>query len=73
MPTEKRRLNISLTKEIDQALTQIAQRDNVAQATKAIELLKKGLEIEEDTIWDSIANTRDSKNAKFVSHKKAWA
>ena len=73
MATEKRRLNISLTKEIDQVLTYIAQRDNVAQATKAIELLKKGLEIEEDTIWDSIANARDSRNAKFVSHKKVWA
>jgi len=73
MATTKRRLNISLTKEVDQALTHIAQRDNVAQAAKAIELLKKGLEIEEDAIWDSLANARDVKNAKFISHKKAWA
>ena len=73
MATAKRRLNISLTKEVDQVLTHIAKRDNVAQATKAIELLKKGLEIEEDTIWDSIANARDTKNAKLVDHKKAWA
>ena len=73
MATIKRRLNISLTKNVDRALTQIAKRDNVAQATKAMELLQKAIEIEEDAIWDAIASNRDKKNAKFVKHKKAWA
>ena len=73
MATAKRRLNISLTKEVDQVLTHIAKRDNVAQATKAMELLKKAIEIEEDVVWDTVAKARDTKNAKFVGHKKAWA
>jgi len=73
MATTKRRLNISLTEEVDQVLARIAERDNMPQATKATELLKRALEIEEDIVWDTLASSRDSKNARFVDHKKAWA
>ena len=73
MPTQKRRLNISLPQDIDRALVTIAQRDNVPQATKAIELLEHALEIEEDVIWDSIAKKRDTKKTKFLSHSNAWS
>lgn len=73
MPTQKRRLNISLPQNIDKALVTIAQRDNIPQATKAVELLEHALEIEEDVIWDSIAEKRDTKKAKFLSHDSAWS
>jgi len=72
MSTNKRRLNISLTKEVDKAVSFLADRDSVPQATKVSELLKRALEIEEDQVWDSIANSRDIKNAKFIDHKQAW-
>ena len=58
---------------LEEALEKIAKRDQVPPATKAIELLKIAIELEEDQIWDSIASRRDSNNAKFFSHKKAWA
>ena len=73
MATTKRRLNISLTKEVDKAVSILADRDNVPQATKVSELLKRALEIEEDQVWDSITQKRDAKGAKFVDHKQAWA
>lgn len=73
MLTTKRRLNISLTKELDQALAHVAERDNMPQATKASQLLARALEVEEDIVWDTLAQSRDTKNAKFVNHKKAWA
>ena len=73
MPTTKRRVNISISKPIEEALGKLARRDQVPQATKAAELLQDAIEIDEDQVWDSIASARDTKKAKFISHKKAWA
>jgi len=73
MATIKRRLNVSLPKDVDLALSRIAERDQVPQATKAADLLRLALEIEEDVIWDQLAKNRDTNKTKFVSHNKAWA
>ena len=72
MATTKKRVIISLSKPIEQALELLAKRDQVPRATKAVHLLETALEIEEDQIWNQVATERDIKNARFVSHKKAW-
>jgi len=72
MPTLKKRINITLPKTIDAVLEKISLRDGVPVATKAVELLRVALEIEEDAVWDKIAGDRDNKKAKFVSHEEAW-
>lgn len=54
-------------------LSRIAKRDNIPQATKAVYLLGIALEIEEDMVLDKIARGRDTKDARFLTHKKAWA
>ncbi len=72
MPTMKRRINVTLPKTIDAVLEKVAMRDGVPIATKALELLRTALEIEEDQVWDKLAKSRDTKDAKFVSHEKAW-
>ena len=58
---------------MENILTKLAKRDQVPQATKAAELIRIGVEIEEDEYFDIIASERDAKKVKFVSHKKAWA
>ena len=73
MATSKRRINISISDSINDAITLLAERDNVPQATKASDLLRVALEIEEDQVWDYIASRRDTKKARFISHHKAWA
>ena len=73
MATTKKRVIISLSKPVEEALEILAKRDQIPQATKAVHLLETALEIEEDQIWDQVATERDIKNARFVSHKKAWA
>jgi len=73
MPTTKRRINISLSPDLESALATLARRDDVPEATKAADLLRIALEIEEDHVWDTIASRRDTKGARLVSHKKAWA
>ncbi|KKQ82669.1 MAG: hypothetical protein UT07_C0023G0012 [Parcubacteria group bacterium GW2011_GWB1_38_8] len=72
MPTTKKRINISISKELDNALIKLAKRDQMPQATKAEHLLRFALEIEEDNILNTIAEGRDSSSTKFVSHKVAW-
>ncbi len=69
----KQRINISVSDALEKAVGKLARRDQIPQATKAAELLRMAVEIEEDAVWDAVASKRDTKGAKFVSHKKAWA
>lgn len=73
MPTIKSRINISLSEEMKEALQKISRRDQIPAATKAARLLEVALEIEEDKIWNDLAEKRDVKTARFLSHKKAWS
>ena len=73
MTTVKRRINVSIESDIEEMLKRVAKRDQVPQATKAAELLRIALEIEEDQVWASLAELRDKKSARFISHQKAWA
>jgi hypothetical protein len=72
MATAKKRINISVSKEVEDALGKLALRDQVPQATKAEHLLRLALELEEDQVLDAVARARDSKKARFVSHSSAW-
>ena len=72
MATTKKRINISVSKDMEHALAKLALRDQVPQATKAEHLIRMALEIEEDQVLDSIAAKRDRKGTRFVSHSQAW-
>ncbi|OIP80124.1 hypothetical protein AUK45_04670 [Candidatus Peregrinibacteria bacterium CG2_30_44_17] len=72
MATSKKRINISLPKDIELTLAKLAERDDVPQATKAVSLLRMAIETEEDEVLNAIAEERDSKDAKYISHKDAW-
>ena len=73
MPTIKHRINVSLSDPLEKALIYLAKRDRVPQATKAADLLKLAIEIEEDSAWDRMASARDTKKARYVTHTKAWS
>lgn len=64
---------MSLPEDIRAALTALAKRDDVTPTTKALHLITMALEIEEDDVWNAIAESRDTADAKFVSHEEAWA
>lgn len=72
MPTSKYRLNVSLPKDVREALTQVAKRDRVPMATKAADLLALALEIEEDEILGKLAAQRDTKDAKYLPLEEVW-
>ena len=58
---------------MENMLAKLAKRDQVPQATKAAELIRVAIELEEDEVFNLIASKRDAEKVKFVSHKKAWA
>ena len=72
MPTTKRRINVSLSRDLDEALSIAAKRDGVPDATKAAELLRLGLEIDEDILLERIVSERYQSAKKFLSHKEVW-
>lgn len=73
MATSKKRINVSLPKDIELTLEHLAERDDVPQATKAVHLIRLAIEIDEDDALNGIAEKRDTKDAKFISHKDAWS
>jgi hypothetical protein len=72
MSTTKKRINISLPADLEELLKRVAKRDTMPEATKAVNLLRLALEIEEDTQLETITEKRDKKSAKFVNHDAAW-
>ncbi len=72
MPTLKKRINLALPKEMEKILGRLAERDGVPLATKALELICKAVEIEEDEVWDTIVKKRDTNNAEFIPHDSVW-
>lgn len=72
MPTNKTRLNISLPDSVRYALIRLARQERIPQATKAARLLEIALELEEDGVWDSLAQKRDTKKAVYLPHDKVW-
>jgi hypothetical protein len=72
MSTTKSRLNISLPDDTKKALLDIAKRDQMPAATKAVRLMEIGMEIEEDEIWDKIAARRDNKGTVFHPHSTVF-
>lgn len=72
MATTKTRINVSISSDVERALIALAKRDQVPHATKAAELLRQALEIDEDRVLDAFANERDKTRTKFVSHKAVW-
>jgi hypothetical protein len=72
MSTTKKRINISVSKAVEDVLARLAKRDQMPQATKAEHLLSIALELEEDEALDALASRRDRTSARFVPHASAW-
>lgn len=68
----KSRINITLSADAKKAISKLAARDEVPDATLAARLIETALELEEDLVWDKLAKQRDSKQATFIPHKQAW-
>lgn len=75
-PTKSSRLNLTLQENVIKMIKLLAFHDNVSPTTKAAEILKNGLELEEDTIMAKIAEQRleetENGDASLISHEDFW-
>jgi len=72
MATTKRRLNISLSPELEALVSLVAKRDRMPEATKVSELLLTSLAIEEDKALSLLAEARVKEKGKRLSHTDVW-
>jgi len=72
MSTTKTRINISVSKAEEQILAELARRDHMPRATKARDLMRVAMEIEEDIAFARLAEERDVPGAKWISHEEFW-
>ena len=73
MPTTKKRINVTLADSLIEFLELAARRDNVPVATKAAELIKMAMEIEEDAYWSKVADQRANEKVKYIPYnEKMW-
>lgn len=72
MSTTKSRINISLPDDVRDALSKLARRDQMPEATKAARLLEAALELEEDIYWEVVAANRDKPDGRFVPFSEAF-
>jgi predicted DNA-binding protein len=70
MATKKRRLNITLTPEMEEFISILAKRDNVPEATKVSQILEDALEEMEDKIWLEIAEEREAEGGPYLSYEE---
>lgn len=73
MPTQKRRLNITLKKDVAFYIKKMALHDDVPESTKAAELIENAIEFDEDLYWSRIAEESEKKTKKWISHKEFWS
>lgn len=72
MPTIKKRINLTTDADIEVALVNAAKRDGLPVTTKATELLRLALHLEEDIILGALAASRDDQKVKYLTHEKVW-
>ena len=72
MPTIKQRINLTVPRDVGQALERLAHRDDISVSSKTLDLVRRALELEEDIVLQEVAEKRDRKGVRFVSHKSAW-
>lgn len=78
MPTSKKRLNLTLPKDLALFLKKISLRDDMPQATKAVQLLERALEWEEGEFKKSFVDEmkrriREDKKIPFEEvMKELW-
>ena len=73
MPTLKKRINITVTDEMEAMLEAMAKKADVPVATKANQLLEEIIEMHEDDIWTDLAEERLKRKEKTIPHEEAWS
>jgi predicted DNA-binding protein len=72
MATELPRVNITMDKQLFGMLSLFAKHEGSSLSAAAKELIKLGLEMQEDIYFSKLSEERLAKGGKNIPHKDAW-
>ena len=72
MPTEKKRIHITLDDETYTALGRLSETRGQSVAGVGLSLIEQALEFQEDLHFSRIADERREARDKRIAHDKAW-
>ena len=72
MPTEKKRIHITVDDDTYEALGRLSAKRGESVAGVGLSLIEQALEFQEDFHFSRIADERLAARQKRISHSKAW-
>ncbi len=74
MPTKNPRINVAMEKTLYDAVEGLAKKDGISMSLKVRDLIREGLELEEDVALASFAEERERafKKKKAFKHDEVW-
>ena len=72
MPTNNPRINVTFEPELSDQISTLASHEHKSTSRLIKELVIEALEKREDIYLSQIAEERDVKGKKTISHKDAW-
>jgi predicted DNA-binding protein len=73
MPTQKKRIHITVDDDTYEALDRLSDKRGESVAGVGLSLIEQALEYQEDLHFSRIADERLKARQKRISHNKAWA
>ena len=75
MPTKNPRINVVLEDSVYDRLRFLAKRDGVSLSTKARDLIREAIEVQEDVDLTGLAEDRESSwgTRAALSHEEIWS
>lgn len=72
MPTDKKRINLTVEDDLFFNLKQLAEKEQTSVAQVSHALLERALELKEDHYFSKIGEERLLKKSKRISHEDIW-
>ena len=73
MPTEKKRIHITVDDDTFEALGRLSHKRGESVAGVGLSLIEQALEYQEDLHFSRIADERLKSKQRRIPHSKAWA
>lgn len=67
------RLSVVIEKPLYKAVQQRAKREGVSLSVAARDMLRMAADTDEDIYFNAIAETRERKTGKWLTHEEFWA
>ena len=72
MPTEKKRIHLTIDDDTYEALGRLSHKQGQSLSAVGLRLIEQALEYQEDAHFSKIADARLKSRQKRIPHDKAW-